>query len=105
MFVYSIIMFICAILFGVLSILIYRGRTDLIHDYHQNKVTDKESYGKAFGKALSVLSVAPAVSGVIGLLGDTDQIAFIATAVLLAGLGVGIACILVVQQKYNKGLF
>lgn len=44
MLVYSIIMFLVAALFTVLGISIYKGKTDLIHDYHQTKVTDKSGF-------------------------------------------------------------
>ena len=49
MVLYSIIMFLAAIPMIGISIAIYKGKTDLIHDYHQTKVTDKAAYGKAFG--------------------------------------------------------
>ena len=38
MVMYSIILFLTAALFTVLGIAIYKGKTDLIHDYHQTKV-------------------------------------------------------------------
>lgn len=102
---YSIIMFLTgAILLG-LSIAIYKGRTQLIHDYHQTRVTDKAAYGKAFGKALWVVSAAPLLSGIIGLLGYTEAIAAAAVAVLVVGIGIGLCCIVAVQRKYNKGVF
>jgi hypothetical protein len=59
-----------------ISISIYKGKTDLIHDYHQTKVTDKAAYGRAFGRAT-----------------------------LFVGLFIGIAMIIAVQIKYNKGIF
>jgi len=102
MFVYSIIMFSAAVIFMGMSIAIYRGKTDLIHDYHQTKVTDKSAYGKAFGKAMFVIAAALLLSGIIGLF---DSFAMIAVAVLIAGLAVGIGCIVAVQRKYNKGIF
>ncbi|MBE6559681.1 MAG: DUF3784 domain-containing protein [Ruminococcaceae bacterium] len=102
MFVYSIIMFSAAVIFVGMSIAIYRGKTDLIHDYHQTKVTDKSAYGKAFGKAMFVIAAALLLSGIIGLF---DSFAMIAVAVLIAGLAVGIGCIVAVQRKYNKGIF
>jgi len=102
MFVYSIIMFSAAVIFVGMSIAIYRGKTDLIHDYHQTKVTDKSAYGKAFGKAMFVIAAALLLSGIIGLF---DSFAMIAVAVLIAGLAVGIGCIVAVQRKYNKGVF
>ena len=105
MLIYAIIMFVMAVLFFVISVLIYRGKTDLIHGYHQTKVTDQVGYGKAFGKSLSVFGVAMMVSGVIGLIQDSDLIAMVASVVLVIGLGVGTVCIVAVQKKYNQGIF
>lgn len=105
MVLYSIIMLLTAVPMAGISIAIYRGKTDLIHSYHQTKVADKAAYGKAFGKAMWVVSGALLLSGIIGLLGDCETIAMIAVAVLLVGLLIGIACIVAVQKKYNSGIF
>lgn len=105
MLLYSIIMFLAAVPMIKISIAIYKGKTDLIHDYHQTKVTDKAAYGKAFGKAMFVVSAALLLSGIIGLFGVSDTMAMIAVAVLFIGLFIGIAWIIAVQIKYNKGVF
>ena len=105
MLLYSIIMFVAGLLFVGLSIAIYKGKTNLIHDYHQTKVTDKAAYGKAFGKAMFVVSTALLLSGIIGLFGTSEVIAMIAVTVLFIGLFIGIAWIVAVQKKYNKGIF
>ena len=105
MLAYSIIMFLAATLFMGLSIAIYQGKTDLIHDYHQTKVTDQTAYGRAFGKALFIVTTTLLLSGIIGLLGDADVIAILAVLVLIIGLGIGVGCIVAVQRKYNKGVF
>ena len=105
MLLYSIIMFLAAVPMIKISIAIYKGKTDLIHDYHQTKVTDKAAYGKAFGKAMFVVSAALLLSGIIGLFGISDTMAMIAVAVLFIGLFIGIAWIVAVQKKYNKGVF
>ncbi|MBQ9987429.1 MAG: DUF3784 domain-containing protein [Erysipelotrichales bacterium] len=102
MLVYSSIMFIMAIVFMVISIAIYNGRTDLIHDYHQTNVVDRLAYGKAFGKALFVITIVLILSGIIGLL---DNLAMLAIVILIIGLCIGIYGIVVVQRKYNKGVF
>lgn len=86
-------MFLVAVLFTVLGIAIYKGKTDLIHDYHQTKVTNKSAYGKAFGKAMLVIATVMLLSGIIGLFKN------------LLMLAVGISCIVAVQKKYNKGVF
>ncbi len=103
MLVYAILMFLVAVVFAVVSVAIYKGKTDLIHDYHQTKVTDKSAYGKAFGKALGVMASTMALSGVIALFGESAMWA--AVAVLLIGLAVGIIAIVRVQKKYNGGVF
>ena len=105
MLLYSLIMLPVSILLIAFSIAIYNGKTDLIHDYHQTKVTDKSAYGKAFGRAMLVVSVAILLSGVVGLCGNSEPVAILAVAVLFIGLFIGIACIIAVQKKYNKGLF
>ena len=103
MIIYAIIMFVTAVMFGVVAVLIYKGKTDLIHDYHRPKVTDKAGYGKAFGKAMSVIAGAMALSGAISLFGESAM--WIAIAVLVVGLIAGIVAIARVQKKYNGGVF
>lgn len=102
MLLYSTIMFIVAAMFLIMGIAIYKGKTNLIHDYHQIKVKDKVSYGKAFGKAMLVNAAALLLSGIIGLF---EPLAMLATIVLAIGLTIGITCIVIVQRKYNKGMF
>ena len=105
MLLYSIIMFLVAVPFCWMSVAIYKGKTDLIHDYHQTKVTDKSAYGKAFGKAMFVVTAALFFSGAVNLLGNSETIAKISVAVLFIGLIIGIVCIIAVQKKYNNGIF
>ena len=105
MLLYSIILFLAAIPMIKISIAIYQGKTDLIHDYHRTKVTDKAAYGRAFGRAMMVNSAALLLSGIIGLFGFSDRMATIAVATLFVGLFIGIAMIIAVQIKYNKGIF
>lgn len=103
MIVYSVILLLAAVLFAVVAVRIYKGDTNLIHDYHQEKVTDKLAYGKAFGKAMGILAGAMALSGLVSLLGENAM--QIAVAVLAIGLVIGIIAIVRVQKKYNDGVF
>ena len=103
MVLYAVIMFVTACVFGVVAMLIYKGRTDLIHDYHQHKVTDKAGYGKAFGKAMAVITGAMALSGAASLFGEAVR--WIPIVILAVGLFIGIIAIVRVQKKYNGGLF
>lgn len=102
MLVYASVMFVVAVAFGAVGVAIYKGKTDLIHDYHQTKVTDKAAYGKAFGKAMLVIATAMLLSGIIGLF---EPLVIPAVVVLGIGLVIGIGCIVAVQRKYNKGIF
>ena len=101
MLLYSIILFLTGALVAGLGLAIYRGKTDLIHSYHQTKVADPAAYGKAFGKAMFVIAAAMVLSGLVGLM---DQ-SMAAVAVLMVGLVIGIGCIIAVQHKYNNGIF
>ena len=105
MIAYSIIMFLTAVLFFVLGVAIYQGKTNLIHSYHQTNVTDKSAYGKSFGKSMFVISLTLLLSGTVSLLGDSEKFELIAVAVLLVGLIIGFVCIFSVQKKYNNGVF
>ena len=98
-------MFVVGLLFVGLSIAIYKGKTNLIHDYHQTNVTNKAAYGKAFGKAMLVIAIAMLFSGIVSLLDDSEITAIIAVAVLIIGLIIGFVCIAAVQKKYNNGIF
>ena len=102
MLVYSIIMFIVAVIFAGMGFAIFRGKTELIHDYHQTKVTDKSAYGKTFGKAMFVIATVMLLSGIAGLFENSD---ILAVAILIIGLVIGTGCIVAVQRKYNKGVF
>ena len=96
-------MFCVTAVFTMAAVLIYKGKTELIHGYHQTNVTDKAGYGKAFGKAMTVIAGAMALSGVIALFGE--GVMRIAVAVLAVGLIAGIVGIVRVQKKYNGGVF
>jgi hypothetical protein len=100
---YAIIMFGTAVLFAVLAVLIYKGKTQLIHDYHQTNVTDQKGYGKAFGKAMAVIAGAMALSGAVALFGERAM--GIAVTVLTVGMIAGFIAIFRVQKKYNGGMF
>ena len=103
MLLYSAIMLAVAGLIFGLGAAIYRGNTDLIHDYHQTKVTDKKGYAIAFGRAMFVFGLGPGISGILGLLGEAAATASLIA--LFAGLGAGIVCIFRVQKKFNNGVF
>lgn len=103
MVIYAVIMFVIAVVFGVVAVLIYKGKTNLIHDYHQIKVVDKTAYGKAFGRIIGMLAGGMTLSGIVALLGNSAV--WGAITILVAGLIVGIIALIQVQKKYNGGVF
>ena len=105
MLLYSILMLLTAALLIFVGCLIYRGRTQLINSYHQAKVKDHAAYGRAFGKAMFLFSLGPLLSGLVGLLGDSEPIAVVSLILLFVGFALGLAAILTVQKRYNQGLF
>ena len=99
---FSIILFIVSVFFCILGIAVYKGRTDLIHEYHQTNVLDKSAYGKAMGKSLLVFSITLLTSGIVDLFGKTNGISFISIIILFVGLIIGSICIIKTQIKFNK---
>lgn len=105
MLLYAIVMFAAAAVIMGFARAIYRGRTDLIHEYHQTRVRDHLSYGKAFGKGLFLFSLGSLFSGLFSLLGESHTVISLAIGALLLGFGSGTVCLYRVQKKYNNGLF
>ncbi|MDO4741664.1 MAG: hypothetical protein Q4A66_13430 [Eubacteriales bacterium] len=91
-------------MFTVIGLKIRRGSIDLIHDYHQQRVTDKAGYARAFGNAMLIMAAAHLFSGVAALFGS-DGAAPAAVAVLVVGLVIGLIRVVWVQRRYNKGIF
>lgn len=83
----------------------YRGKTELIHEYHRKKVKpeDEKAYGQAFAKGLFVISAALIVSGMIALFAASGMAA--ALVVLFAGLFAAFFVLWRVQRRYNGGVF
>ena len=89
MIAYSIIMFAAAVLFLALGIAVYKGNTNLIHDYHQRNIKESErtEYGRAIAKGMFVVCVTLLISGIIALFSNKeDPIVAVSLAVLFAGL-------------------
>lgn len=103
MAVYAVILLLAAVLFAAQAVLIYKGNTNLIHDYHRTRVMDITAYGKAFGKAMGIFAGTMALSAVVALFGA--EVMWCAVTVLLIGLAVGSVALFRVQKKYNGGVF
>lgn len=105
MILYGIILLLVAGLMTILAVRIYKGHTELIHNYHQTNVTDQAGYGKAMGKALMTLAGVMTVSGGVSFFGDSAAIMWSAVGILVLGLPVSVLVIVRVQKKYNGSVF
>lgn len=106
MVLYAVLMTVIAVLFLWLGTMLRRGKTDLIHNYHQMHIPEdqKKEYGKAFSVSMFTISAGCFVSGLLGLL-ETEFFSKLSLFALLCGLVLSIVIILFVQKKYNGGLF
>lgn len=97
----SIILFSVAIVLNIIAILVYKGNTKLIHEYHQRNVKDKKAYGREMGKALSFFTLPIIIAGIISLFTDSGIIG----AVLIVGFLIAFVPMHIIQKKYNGGWF
>ena len=105
MIAYSVIMFAIAVLFFGLAVAIYKGNTNLIHDYHQTHVKeiDRKKYGESFSKGLFVLTVSLIFSGITALFGTTGLIVILSISVLFVGMIISLIILAKVQKEFNGG--
>lgn len=99
---FAIVCGLVAALSFVLGVLVYRGRTDLVHEYHRTFVRDHAGYGKAVGAALLMLGGFLLLAAALSLaLPPPRQVlwAISTTALGLAVFGVRVAR---AQGKYNQ---
>ena len=68
MIAYAVLMWAIAALFLLLGLLIYHGKTGLIHEYHRERVRseDMAAYGRAFSTGLFALAGTLVLSGIDG---------------------------------------
>ena len=104
---YSVILFVIAAAFVLLGVLIFRGNTKLIHDYHQTKVSEekKSAYAREFSVGVFLCAAGMILSGVIALFGESRGIMIASVVALFAGIIAGTVVFGIVQKKYNGGLF
>lgn len=106
MLVLSIIFFAAAILLLAFGVVICKGNTKLIHDYHRKNVRESErkEYAKAFAKGLFTLCAALLLSGIIALF-DKKWALPALLIVLATGFAVSNIVLIRAQKKYNGGIF
>ena len=96
MIAYAVLMWAIAALFLLFGLLIYHGKTGLIHEYHRERVRseDMAAYGRAFSTGLFALAGTLVRSGIVTA----------SLVVLFVGLAASFAILWRVQRRYNGGM-
>ena len=91
------------LLFGI-GLAVYKGNTHLIHDYHQQNVSeqDRPAYGRAFAKGLFIFAAALLIGGLLPLFCKAEWVLPAVLWVMAVGLIVFVTVICIVQKKYNR---
>lgn len=107
MILYAALMILTSILLWAVGALICRGRTGLIHDYHQMNVKEEDlpAYGRAMAAGLFVLAGSFDLSGIFALFGENRFFSSASLAVLFVGIAVSVVLLVRAQKKYNGGMF
>ncbi len=107
MIAYTVLMWAIAVLFLLLGTMIYRGKIELIHEYHRTNVKEKDrmAYGRAFAKGIFALAFTLILSGAAALLGRPSADVAAALGILFIGLVAALFGLWRVQRRYNGGVF
>ncbi len=106
--------FIVTALVGVVCIVLgisnMKGNISSLHSYHRSRVSEKDRipFGKKVGLGTIIIGVAIIVfSGLsaVTLYTDNEVFTLIGTAILIAGIIVGLVISFRAMIKYNKGIF
>ncbi len=97
-------MYFISVLFIILSILLFKGHTSLINDYHIDEMNeiDKKKYAVAIGYVILFLSIIFAICGTIVLFGKNEKCINISTGILLGGVGISIILFIIIQSEFHK---
>ena len=106
----SIITVAVGVLIAVLGIINMTGNISSLHWYHRQRVTEEDRlpFGRAVGLGTLICGLSCILFGVTLLLMERirwEPLIWIATALLLVGLVIGLILTFRAILKYNKGLF
>lgn len=105
---------VITLLVGILCIILgisnRRGNISSLHSYHRNRVSEEDRipFGKQVGLGMIILGVGILVfSGLSAATLYTKNETYIAigTAIMIAGIVVGLVISFRAMIKYNKGIF
>lgn len=101
MLIYAMILFAASVPCFYVATALRRGKADLIMEHHQTKVQNKAAYAKAFSLPLFLIAVSMVLAGLFGLLDMPNW----SMGLLMSGILAAIVWIIVIQMKFNGGIF
>jgi len=104
------ITFIIGIVCVILGISNMKGNLSSLHSYHRHRVSEEDRipFGKKVGIGTIIVGGAVIVFNVLSAVTfytERQSFILIGTAVLIAGLIVGLVITFRAMMKYNKGIF
>ncbi len=105
-----IVTFIIGVVCIILGISNMRGNISSLHSYHRHRVSEEDRipFGKKVGLGTIIIGIAIIVFSAlsaISLYTDNQVFILVGTAILIAGLVVGIIMSFAAMIKYNNGIF
>ena len=104
MWIFSVILIAASLLIAGVGTAVFKGRTGLIHDYHQEKVSEENrpAYGRAIGRGLLCMAVVLFVGGLLPLICEAEWILKTIRATFIFGILLSVLLLVMAQKKYNR---
>ena len=106
----NILAFLVGVVCIVLGISNMRGNISSLHSYHRQRVSEEDRipFGKQVGWGTVIIGIGIMVFSVLSsvtLYTENDVFILIGTALLIAGIVLGLVISFRAMNKYNKGVF
>ena len=106
----GIVTFIVGVICIVLGVSNMRGNISSLHSYHRHRVSeeDRAPFGKQVGLGTVIIGAGILIYSVLSaitLYTENNIFISVGTAILIAGIIIGLIMSLRAMIKYNKGIF
>ena len=107
MIVYGIIILITGIIVLILSISLFLGHINLLHEYHRTNVKeeDRKKMGLSIGLSMLVGTLGMISSGIVSIVTNDESIIVLPILLLIIPLIIAIVLSLLFVKKYNGSIF
>lgn len=105
-----IVMLALGAIISVLGAVNMTGNISSLHSYHRHRVSDADvkPFGRLVGLGTIIIGVSVALFGTFMFISEklkSNTLVFIGTALLIAGIIIGMIISFYAMIKYNKGIF